>query len=192
MRPGAQVTTLRSGPACHHPLCLCPSAWATTLVPGWVHVRPFIRSHQTMAHEPIPAHHLLIKKNLLLECNHIDSFLYWLRLLSCLHGGVEWLRQRLFGKTQNSLLSSFAEKGCQLLKSALGFPRWLSGKESDYHTGDAGSIPGLERSPMEGNSNPFQYTCLENPMDRGAWWATVHGIEKELTELLNNKQQSLL
>ena len=116
-------------------------------------------------------------------------------MLSCLHGRVEWLRQRLFGPQKlNSLLSSFAEKGCQLLKSALGLPRWLSGKESDYNTGDAGSVLGLGRSPAEGNSNPLQYTCLENPMDRGAWWATVHGAEKELdtTELLNNKQQSLL
>ena len=95
---------------------------------------------------------------------------------------------------KTSLLSSFAEKGCQLLKSALGLPRWLSGKESDYNTGDTGSIPGLGRSPAEGNSNPLQYTCLKNPMDRAAWWATVHGVEKELdtTELLNNKQQSLL
>ena len=60
--------------------------------------------------------------------------------------------------------------------------------------GDAGWIPESGRSPAEGNSNPLQYTCLKNPMDRAAWWATVHGVEKELdtTELLNNKQQSLL
>ena len=43
---------------------------------------------------------------------------------------------------------------------------------------DAGSIPGSERSPGEGNGNPLQYSCLENPMDRGAWWATVHGVTK--------------
>ena len=43
-----------------------------------------------------------------------------------------------------------------------------------------GSIPGLGRSPEEGNGNPLQYSCLENPMDRGAWQATVHGISKEL------------
>ena len=41
---------------------------------------------------------------------------------------------------------------------------------------DAGSIPGLERSPGAGNGNPLQYSCLENPMDRGAWQATVHGV----------------
>ena len=45
---------------------------------------------------------------------------------------------------------------------------------------DAGSIPG-SRSPGEGNGNPFQYSCLENPMDRGAWRATVHGVEKSRT-----------
>ena len=44
---------------------------------------------------------------------------------------------------------------------------------------DAGSIPGLGRSPGEGNGSPLQYSCLGNPMDRGAWWATVHGVAKE-------------
>ena len=43
---------------------------------------------------------------------------------------------------------------------------------------DKGSIPGLERTPGEGNDNPLQYSCLDNPMDRGAWWATVHGFTK--------------
>ena len=45
---------------------------------------------------------------------------------------------------------------------------------------DVGSIPGSERSPAEGNGNPLQYSCLENPMDRGAWQATVHGVTKQL------------
>ena len=45
--------------------------------------------------------------------------------------------------------------------------------------GDAGSIPGLGRSPGEGSGNPLQYSCLGNPMDRGVWWATVHGVAKE-------------
>ena len=48
---------------------------------------------------------------------------------------------------------------------------------------DTGSIPGLGRSPGEGNGNPLQYSCLENPMDRGAWWATVHGVTKSWTWL---------
>ena len=53
---------------------------------------------------------------------------------------------------------------------------------------DEGSIPGLGGSPGEGNGNPLQYSCLENPMDRGAWRAAVHGVTKEsdMTEQLNN------
>ena len=54
--------------------------------------------------------------------------------------------------------------------------------------GDAGSIPGLGRSPREGNSNPFQYSCLRNPMDRGAWQATVHGVANRVRHDLANKQ----
>ena len=60
----------------------------------------------------------------------------------------------------------------------LGFPGGSEGKESACIAGDLGLIPGLGRSPGEGNSNPLQYYCLENPMDRGAWWATVHGVVK--------------
>ena len=52
------------------------------------------------------------------------------------------------------------------------------GKESAYNAGDLGLIPGLGRPPGEGNGDPLQYTCLENPMDRGAWWATVHGVAR--------------
>jgi len=50
-------------------------------------------------------------------------------------------------------------------------------------SGDLGSIPGLGSSPGEGNGYPLQYSCLENPMDRGAWWATVHGVTKSQTRL---------
>ena len=57
-----------------------------------------------------------------------------------------------------------------------GLPRWLSGKESACQAGDVGLIPGSGRSPGEGNGNPLQYSCLENPMDRGAWLATVHEV----------------
>ena len=52
-------------------------------------------------------------------------------------------------------------------------------------TKDMGLIPGLERSPGEGNGNPVQGSCLENPMDRGAWCATVHGVTKSWTQLSN-------
>ena len=56
------------------------------------------------------------------------------------------------------------------------FPAGSELKASAYNAGDLGSIPGSGSSPGEGNGNPLQYSCLENPMDRGAWWATVHGV----------------
>ena len=62
-----------------------------------------------------------------------------------------------------------------------GFPGGSDSKESACNAGDPGSIPGLGRSPGEGNGNPRQYSCLENFMDRGAWWATVHGVAKSQT-----------
>ena len=63
------------------------------------------------------------------------------------------------------------------------FPGSSDGEASAYNAGDPGSIPGSGRSPGEGNGNPLQYSCLENPMDRGAWWATVHGVAKSWTWL---------
>ena len=67
----------------------------------------------------------------------------------------------------------------------MGFPWWLNGKESACIAGDPGSVPGLQRSPGEGNDKPLQYTCLENSMDRRAWWATVHEVTKSQTWLSN-------
>ena len=60
---------------------------------------------------------------------------------------------------------------------------FMFGKEPACNTADLGSIPGSGGSPGEGNGNPLQYSCLENPMDRGAWRATVHGITKSRTRL---------
>ena len=57
-----------------------------------------------------------------------------------------------------------------------GFPGDSGGRESACSKGNPGLIPGLGRSPGEGNGNPLQYSCLENSKDRGAWWATVHGV----------------
>ena len=54
-----------------------------------------------------------------------------------------------------------------------------------YNAGDPGLIPGSGRSPGEGNGNPLQYSCLENPMDGGAWWAAVHEVAKSWTRLSN-------
>ena len=64
-----------------------------------------------------------------------------------------------------------------------GFPGGSNGKVSACNSGDLGLIPGSERSPGEGNGNALQYPCLENPKDRGAWWATVHGVTKSRAQL---------
>ena len=66
------------------------------------------------------------------------------------------------------------------------FPGGSDGKESACSMGDPGSIHGSGRSPGEGNGNPLQYCCLENAMDRGGWWATVHRVKKSQTQLSNN------
>ena len=65
----------------------------------------------------------------------------------------------------------------------MGFPGGLEGKASTCNVGDLGSIPESGRSPGEGNGNPLQYSCLENPMDRGAWEAAVHEVTKSRTQL---------
>ena len=68
-------------------------------------------------------------------------------------------------------------------RAFLGFPGGSDDKESPCSAGDPGSVPGLGRSPGEGNGYPFQYSCLENSMDIGDWWATVHGVAKSWTWL---------
>ena len=71
------------------------------------------------------------------------------------------------------------------IRSYGDFPHSAVGKESACNAGELGSIPGLGRSPGEGNGNPLQYSCLENPMDRGAWQVIVHGVAKSQTQLSN-------
>ena len=69
------------------------------------------------------------------------------------------------------------------MKSRKGFPGGSVVKNLPANSGDTGSFPGSGRSPGEGNGNSLQYFCLENPTDRGAWWATVHGVaEWNMTE----------
>ena len=81
----------------------------------------------------------------------------------------------LLPRKDNSLIrtSQSLEKG--------GFPGGPDSKESVCNAGDPSSIPRLGRPPREGNGYSLQYSCLENPMDRGAWWATVHGVAKSWT-----------
>ena len=66
-----------------------------------------------------------------------------------------------------------------------GFSGGSDGKVSACNAGDLGLIPESGRSPAEGNGNPFQYACLENSMDRAAWWPTVHEVAKSQTRLSN-------
>ena len=70
----------------------------------------------------------------------------------------------------------------------MGFPGGSVVKNPPANAGDTGSILESGRSPGEGNGNPLQYSCLENSMDRGTWWATVHGVTKEVGYNLATKQ----
>ena len=74
----------------------------------------------------------------------------------------------------------------------MGLPWWLSGKEFTFNAGYATLIPRLGRSPGEGNGNPLQYSHLGNPMDRGAWWATVHGFARVGHDLVTKLPPSKL
>ena len=68
----------------------------------------------------------------------------------------------------------------------MGFPGSSNGKKFACNAGDSDLIPGSGKPPGEGNANPFQYFCLENPMDRRAWWPTVHGLQSlHMTERLS-------
>ena len=71
----------------------------------------------------------------------------------------------------------------ELTKTIIGLFWWFSGKESACNAGDMNSIPESGRSPGEANGSPLRYSCLGKPMDRGVWWATVHGVAKSQTWL---------
>ena len=74
-----------------------------------------------------------------------------------------------------------SERSYDLGRWTGGIPQWLSGKESACSAGGVALIPGLGRSPAGGNGHLLQYSCLEKPMDRGAWRAIVHGVTKSRT-----------
>ena len=89
----------------------------------------------------------------------------------------------LYVARQAPLSMGFSRQGVGKTRQDNGLPWWLSGKESACNSGDTGSIPRSGRSPGEGHGNPLQYSGLGNPMDRGAWLATVHGVAKSQTRL---------
>ena len=86
------------------------------------------------------------------------------------------------GKDKSSCLN-VKESKTSSWQDSEAFPGGSEVKVSACSAGDLGLIPGSGRSPGEGNGNSLQYSCLENPMDRGAWWAIVHGVAKNQTQL---------
>ena len=105
---------------------------------------------------------------------------------------VDWLDLLAVQGTLKSLLQHHSSKASILRHSAFftvqlshpwGFPGGSEVKASACNAGDLGLIPESGRSPGEGNGNPLQYSCLENPMDGGAWWAIVHGVAKSQRRL---------
>ena len=87
------------------------------------------------------------------------------------------------GREQMAHFGSDTTMYLKEIEPFLGFPGGSEVKAPACNAGDPGSISRLGRSPGEGNGNPLQYSCLENPMDGGAWWATIHGVaESDTTE----------
>ena len=136
------------------------------------------------------SHVWLLVRALLFSCfifwpfSHIIFLLYLLALFShglssVVHGQNSGSSSAFYKGTipirLNSHHYNFIHKFNYLLMS---FTAGLVGKESAYNAVDVSLIPGWERSPRKGNSNSLQYSCLGNPMDRGAWRATVPGVEK--------------
>ena len=91
--------------------------------------------------------------------------------------------QVIRGRQKDKMLGLFADFFIYHCIIFRGFPGGSDGKASACNAEDPGLIPGLGRSSGEGNGNPLQYSCLENPMDRGAWRAIVHGVMKSWTQL---------
>ena len=115
--------------------------------------------------------HCLVNYSLLLY-----QFLSWqLSYLMLIGSSLQFLVHCYSDLTIIMFINSFSILGTSLVAQTV--------KASAYNAGDPGSIPGWGRSPGEGNGNPLQYSCLENPMDGGAWEATVHGVTKSRTRL---------
>ena len=127
------------------------------------------------------------------DCIHLLQGLFSFSTKVSLHSPLSnygWKGRILQGETTNfSVLPLRNDKEpfffSTLLYTMFGLPQWLKNPPASAgDTGDAGLIPGSGKSPGGGNGNPLQYSCLEKSMDRGAWWATVHGVTKSQTWLI--------
>ena len=113
-------------------------------------------------------------------------------LENCMERGVWRATVHGVAKSRTGLVTeqAFTQTAVQMARlnykaEGMGFPCGSAGEESPCNVGGLGSIPGLGRCPREGKGYPLQYSCLENPMDRGVWRATVHGVAKSQTRLSN-------
>ena len=104
--------------------------------------------------------------------NFLIFFLFWYRSY--------FSSRKIINKLVDIKPNLNLETVCNIL---MGFPGVSDGEESACSSGDLGLIPALGRSPGEGNDKPFQYSCLENPVDRGGWQATTHWVAKSQTWL---------
>ena len=113
-----------------------------------------------------------------------------LAVLHCFHGQLEkmsifyliYVSDSIMSIQITSCIQSLFDIHIQVFPI---FPGGSVSKESACNAGDLGSIPGSGRDPGEGNGNPLQYSCLENSMDKGAWWTTVHVLTQSQTQLID-------
>ena len=113
----------------------------------------------------------------------IKNYLLWLQMRILQYGpiSVKLFIIRFLVNLTLSVITFFGSFFKIMILNILDFPGGSDRKVSAYNAGDLGSIPGSGRFPGEGNGNPLQYSCLENPMDGGTWQATAHGVAKSQT-----------
>ena len=122
-------------------------------------------------------------------------------IISPFHMYVTYLYKNLIGTTFGNkkkwhfslyfpIVPIFYSKYVLIILGDKGFPGGSDGKEPVCNTGDPCSIPGLGRSPGEGNGNPFQYSCLENPMDGAIWQSIVHGLQRVAHNWVTNNNSN--